>query len=243
MSWHFLQGEEAASWLGNSLDGAPSALSRLIPGHAEYCSIDNATKPSQDFRSGTTSEHSTAAVGEGSLTSSPEDSPARTSASAGPAPDSMGPGLVCGWKWPESFAKFDHASLSWKTRQCSLLGGLEEFSETWPEWGWMRGGECSELQPLERRITEPGFTWLLTPHGSILEGVDIPHPLGADTAQSRRRQFARAVDAAIPADDYAAMSRNPDDVARGMDGLKATGNGWVPAVAARATRSLLTGIN
>jgi hypothetical protein len=29
-------------------------------------------------------------------------------------------------------------------------------------------------------------------------------------------------------------------VARGMDGLKATGNGWVPAVAARAVRILLT---
>lgn len=177
MSWHFLQGEEAASWLGNSLDGAPSALSRLIPGHAEYCSIDNATKPSQDFRSGTTSEHSTAAVGEGSLTSSPEDSPARTSASAGPAPDSMGPGLVCGWKWPESFATFDHASLSWKTRQCSLLGGLEEFSETWPEWGWMRGGECSELQPLERRITEPGFTWLLTPTAQSWKAWTFRTPL------------------------------------------------------------------
>jgi len=75
----------------------------------------------------------------------------------------MGQVWFVGRKWPESFAKFDHASLSWKTRQCSLLGGLEEFSETWPEWGWMRGGECSELQPLERRITEPGFTWLLTP--------------------------------------------------------------------------------
>jgi hypothetical protein len=27
-------------------------------------------------------------------------------------------------------------------------------------------------------------------------------------------------------------------VARGMDGLKATGNGWVPAVAVRAWRTL-----
>lgn len=67
-----------------------------------------------------------------------------------------------------------------------------------------------------------------------LEGLDIPKPFVIDTEKSRRRQFARAVDAALPADDYAAMPRDPDDVARGMDGLKATGNGWVPQVAARA---------
>lgn len=67
-----------------------------------------------------------------------------------------------------------------------------------------------------------------------LESLDFPKPLRINQKESRRRQFARAVDAALPADDYASMPRNPDDVARGMDGLKATGNGWVPAVAARA---------
>lgn len=72
------------------------------------------------------------------------------------------------------------------------------------------------------------------PNGSKLEGMDFPKPIEVDTKESRRRQFARAIDAALPADDYASMPRNPDDVARGMDGLKATGNGWVPQVAARA---------
>jgi len=76
------------------------------------------------------------------------------------------------------------------------------------------------------------------PHGTELEGVDLPKPLGTYPKESRRRQFARAVDAALPADDYTAMSRNPDDVARGMDGLKTTGNGWVPAMAARAVKIL-----
>lgn len=71
-----------------------------------------------------------------------------------------------------------------------------------------------------------------------LEGLDFPKPVEIDPSQSRRRQFARAIDAALPADDYTQMPRNPDDVARGMDGLKATGNGWVPAVAARAMRVL-----
>ncbi len=68
----------------------------------------------------------------------------------------------------------------------------------------------------------------------FLESMDIPQTTRIDTKKSRGRQFTRAVDAAIPANDYASMPRNPDDVARGMDGLKATGNGWVPVVAARA---------
>jgi DNA (cytosine-5)-methyltransferase 1 len=76
------------------------------------------------------------------------------------------------------------------------------------------------------------------PNGAKLEGLDFQKPTEIDTKESRRRQFARAIDATLPADDYASMSRNPDDVARGMDGLKATGNGWVPAVAARAVRIL-----
>ena len=76
------------------------------------------------------------------------------------------------------------------------------------------------------------------PHGQQLQSVDIPKPSRANTKESRRRQLVRAVDACLSTDDYAAMSRNPDDVARGMDGLKATGNGWVPGVAARAFRML-----
>jgi DNA (cytosine-5)-methyltransferase 1 len=76
------------------------------------------------------------------------------------------------------------------------------------------------------------------PHGTKLEGLDFQKPAEIDTKESRRRQFARAIDATISADDYTSMPRNIDDVARGMDGLKATGNGWVPAVAARAVRIL-----
>lgn len=73
---------------------------------------------------------------------------------------------------------------------------------------------------------------------SLLEGLDFQKPARVDTKESRRRQFARAIDAALPADDYSSMPRNPDDVARGMDGLKATGNGWVPKMAAGAIRLL-----
>lgn len=75
-------------------------------------------------------------------------------------------------------------------------------------------------------------------NGTKLEGMDIPKPIRIDTQESRRRQFTRAINATLSADDYAKMPRNIDVVARGMDGLKATGNGWVPAVAVRAWRTL-----
>lgn len=75
-------------------------------------------------------------------------------------------------------------------------------------------------------------------NGAKLESLDIPKPAGTYSEESRRRKFTRAIDATLPADDYASMPRNPDVLARGMDGLKATGNGWVPPVAARAFRLL-----
>jgi hypothetical protein len=45
-----------------------------------------------------------------------------------------------GGRWHESLARYDRATCSWKTRQCSLLAGSESFSETWPRWGLMLDG-------------------------------------------------------------------------------------------------------
>lgn len=57
-----------------------------------------------------------------------------------------------GRTWRESFAKFDLDTSSWRTAQCSLVEGLDVFSETWPRWGWMRDGECCR-QPKQERLT------------------------------------------------------------------------------------------
>ena len=53
-----------------------------------------------------------------------------------------------GKKLPKSFASLDRNTLSWKTRQHLLTGGLETFSETWPEWGLMLDGECYQANNL-----------------------------------------------------------------------------------------------
>lgn len=63
----------------------------------------------------------------------------------------------CGRKWLGLFAKFDLNSCSWKTLQCSLLEGLDDYSEIWPRWGTMRNGECWERTMPERLTGETEF--------------------------------------------------------------------------------------
>ena len=61
---------------------------------------------------------------------------------------------VYGERWHASFAKYDHDLHLWKTHQCSLLEDFIEFSETWPKWGMMQNGVCSERVMSVRRIKE-----------------------------------------------------------------------------------------
>jgi DNA (cytosine-5)-methyltransferase 1 len=83
----------------------------------------------------------------------------------------------CGEKWRGSFVKYDPNLSLWKTHQCSLLGDLDEFLETWPQWGLMRDGECWEQRTLAQTIrgTESGLspnneTFFHTPCTTGLDG-------------------------------------------------------------------------
>ena len=163
MSWHFLQEGVEASWQQSCLDGAPSALLNLMPEQEEYCLTGSEMECLNRSQYGMTFKHLTDDHGAESLMLSQEDSRAKTLANADLVKESTAKDQDYGWKWQESFAKFDHVSFSWKTRQCSLLEDSEKFLETWPQWGCMRSGECSELPALEQLIIEPGFSWLLTP--------------------------------------------------------------------------------
>jgi hypothetical protein len=96
---------------------------------------------------------------------------ARTSVAPEKAQESTENAQECGWKWPGSFAKWHPATSSWKTRQCSLLEGLDEFSETWPRWGSMQDGECCPLPTPERHTNGNEFGLLPTICAS--EGRDI----------------------------------------------------------------------
>jgi len=73
-----------------------------------------------------------------------------------------------GGKWRELLAKYNPFTHSWKTVQCSLLEGLDEFSETWPKWGIMQGGVCWALTIAERPTNEKEF------------GYSLPTPTASD---------------------------------------------------------------
>jgi len=170
--------ELAVESLGeNSLDGEQSVplSGSNIP--QAYCAPDKMTGFSRLSRFGMTYKPLTENLGEELLMSYREAFHVPTLVQQEKARELMEKPLECGEKWRGSFTKYDPSSCSWKTHQCSLLGDLDEFLETWPQWGLMRDGECWEQQTLEQTIrgTESGLsqtTWP-TPRCQMIRPVRI----------------------------------------------------------------------
>lgn len=176
MSWHILKdceslpclqeqeevSSEAICWDGEQF--VPSSGPTTLGG---YCLPDSETGCCLDSQSGMMSKHSTEAPGEDESMSSQAVSHARTSAQPAKELESTARDPECGSTWPGSFARYDRDSSLWKTPQCSLLEGLDVFSETWPRWGTMRNGACWELMTLAPRTNEIESGLLPTPLASI----------------------------------------------------------------------------
>lgn len=127
--------------------------------------------------SGTTCVRSTDDHGEAVLTWFLEAFPARTSVSQGAGPESKGLTPDCGQSSRESFARFDLNGHSWRTPQPSLFEDLELFSPTWPRWGTMRNGECSEqTKPPSRVIAEKSrsFTTVTASGSWVVDRAPTP---------------------------------------------------------------------
>ena len=144
MSWHFSRALEAEFSAGSCSAGEPFARSSAMTMRGACSCPDKTTDALSPSLSGTTCEPLTESCGLAGWISSRAASHARTSARPEAEPGSTGRAPDCGERWRESFAKWDRASSSWKTPQCSLFAGLDEFSGTWPRWGMMRSGACSE---------------------------------------------------------------------------------------------------
>ena len=167
MSWHYLQGQEEASWEGTCLDGAPGALLNLMPMRDESCLPDRPMEACHDSQSGTMSARSTDGHGEVTSTSSAVGSHAKTSALPVEEPGFVELDPPCGGRCTESFAKWDPSSSSWRTSQLWLTGDWTPFSDRWPTSGLMQNGVCFQRQPLELRINAEGSgSWLPTPTAS-----------------------------------------------------------------------------
>ena len=158
MSWLYSR-VLVEEYLGDiSSDGEQSVQSNGSNTQLAYCAPDKMTGFSRLSRFGMMYKPLTESLGEELLMSYLEDFHAKTSQLQETEMDLMEKDQECGEKWRGSFTKFSPDSSSWKTHQFSLLEGLEEFSETWPQWGLMRDGECWEQRTLEQIIrgTESG---------------------------------------------------------------------------------------
>jgi hypothetical protein len=154
MSYTFLPGPEGVSSAASFSDIPPSVLSRLNLTVEKSCCSGNEMESSHDSQSGTTCVHSTVDPGGDSLTSLRVDFLAKTYPQPGKAKASTVNAQDCGDKWLGSLTRYDPDSRSWKTAQCLLQGGLEEFSETWPRWGIMQDGVCWERTMQVRHTCE-----------------------------------------------------------------------------------------
>lgn len=159
MSYTYLreQGEESSA--ESFADIPQSVLLRSNHTAAACYSSVSETESCRDSRSGMMSPHSTVARGEGELTSCAAGSRARTFQLPEKEQDSTAIAPASGEKCRESLAKYDRVWRLWKIRQRSLLGGLIEFSETFPRWGMTVAGALYRLptpcilEELRRLIT------------------------------------------------------------------------------------------
>ena len=163
MSYIFLLGQGEESLAGSFSDIPVYVLSRSNPTAERFYSSGNGMGSCPDSLSGMTCGPSTAIPGEDESTSSAEDSHARTSPSQAKGLGSAENAADYGLNLLGSLAKFDRDSYSWRTPQCSLVEGLDEFSGTWPRWGTMRNGVCWARMTLAHPIVAKGSGFWPTP--------------------------------------------------------------------------------
>jgi len=170
MSWLFSQALVEEYLEDISLDGEQSVQLNGKPTQQAYCAPDKMTKYSRLSRFGMMFKPLMENHGEELFMLYLEDFHAKTLAQPEKAQELMENDQECGKKWLASFVKYDPNTSSWRTHQCSLLGDLDEFLETWPQWGLMRDGECWEQRTLEQTIRGTEF-------GSLEK---IPTPTASD---------------------------------------------------------------
>ena len=186
MSWLYSQ-VLVEEYLGDiSLVGEQSVQSSGSSTPQAYCAPDKMTGFSRLSRFGMTYKPLTESRGEELLTLYLAAFHAPTFPQQEKEQESMEKPLECGEKWRGSFTKYDPDTSSWKTHQCSFLGDLEPFSETYPQWGLMRNGELWEQKTLVQTTkgTESGL-WL-TP--TVMDGLPARNPEALERQYQNNRK-------------------------------------------------------
>jgi len=148
MSWHYLRAQEEESLQDVCSGGEllPPLKSKIT--HAEFYCNGKLMDSYLDSLSGTTFAHSMANLGQEKSMSSQAVFHARTLVPQEKAQDLTESVQDFGEKWQGSFAKYDPATHSLRTPQCSLFEDSTEFCAILPKWGLMLDGELWEQQTL-----------------------------------------------------------------------------------------------
>lgn len=163
MSWHYLQEQEAESWEGDSLDGAPDALLRLMPTLEASSCPDKEMGSLNGSQSGTTSTHSTEDPGDRQLTLFQEASPVKTSALRVSVKDLPENVLDYGAKCLELLERFGLGLSLRKTVRTCVSMDSAPLSKSLPRWGMSADGACWELGTSAHPIRETECGYLPTP--------------------------------------------------------------------------------
>jgi len=167
MSYTYLQAQGAESSAECFSDIDPSVRSRLSLTAANCSCSGSGTESCPGFPFGTTCGHSTESPGLESSMSFAADSRAKILALPEREQESTANDPGYGAKWPESLAKFDLVTSSWRTRQLSFLEDSGECLATFPKWGSMHGGELFRRPTPVLRTCEKGSGFWPTPKASI----------------------------------------------------------------------------
>jgi hypothetical protein len=187
MSWLFSQALVEEYLVDTSLVGEQSVQLNGSNTQQAYYAPDKMMGFSRLSRFGITYKPLTENLGEKLLMLYLEDFHAKTLVQREKAQELMESEAECGDKWRGSFTKYDPDLSLWKTHQCSLLGDLEKFSETWPQWGLMRDGECWEQRTLEQTIRGTGYG--LSPNG--VDSFHTPNTTGLDGGSNSRKALKK----------------------------------------------------
>lgn len=135
-------------------DGEPYAQLNVMPTPHKFWRNDKTMDACHLSRFGLTSKILTESHGEAVLMSFLAGFPAKIYRQPDAEQESKEGAPASGLSSLVSLGRYDPDSSTWKTPQSSLLGGWDEFSETWPQWGTMQNGECWEQMTRAHRTVE-----------------------------------------------------------------------------------------
>ena len=160
MSWHYLRVQEEESLQDICLGGELLQPLKSKITHAEFYCNGKLMDSYLDSLSGTTYEPSMESLGEEKSMSSQAVFHAKILVPQEKESALMESVQDFGEKWQGSFAKYDPATHSLRTHQCSLFEDSTEYCVTLPKWGLMLDGELWEQRTLAHLIkgTESGLS-------------------------------------------------------------------------------------